>query len=143
MKSEYICPCCGENITEFVRKEIKLYNKRRVAESMRAKITPEKRAEMNLASGKRLAKWNKDNPEKSRANALKASRSRTAETFARQKEAVKDTARRKTLKFAELLFEEQKKGTVITADIENILMQKAKEIIREENKKRKKEQKNG
>lgn len=143
MKEKYLCPCCGEDISEFVHQEITQYNKRRVAEKMRQSITPERRAEMNEASRKRLKEWAENNPEQMRANAAKASKSRTAESFARQRESIKSTSRRKVLKFAELLFEEQKKGTVITPDVENALMQKAKEIVKEENKSRKKRAKNG
>lgn len=138
MEKKYLCPCCGEDIGDFVKECIKTYNKQRVAANMRKKITPERRAEMNAASCERIKKWRKNNPEKTREFALKASRSRTAESFARQKEAIKDTARRKTLKFAELLFTEQQKGTVITAEIENQLMLRAKEIIKQENKENKK-----
>ena len=138
MNNEYICPCCGKNISDFVAEEIKRHTQQRVAQKMREGITPERRAEMNAASRERIKKWRAENPDKSREYALNASRSRTAETFARQRETIKDTARRKTLKFAELLFEEQKKGVVITPEVENSLMQKAREIIKEENKSRKK-----
>lgn len=132
------CPFCQADISEFVREMIKQYNQQQSAAKARAAITPEIREKMTRQSCERLQQWKKDNPERARASALNASHARTAESFARQRETVKETARKKSIKFAELLFEARTAGREITPEVETELMAQAAKIVKEENKQAKK-----
>ena len=89
---------------------------------------------MNRASQARLRKWRQEHPGESRAKALVASRSRTADSFARQAKTVRETVQKKSVKFAELLFEAKASGRTITPELEAELMERARKIIREENR---------
>ncbi len=130
----YECPCCGKDISEFVHQEIVLHNRRANAEKARRAQNkdPEMRKKLTQASAERLEKWRKENPDKLRNITIKASRSRTQETFARQAESLKETARRKMLKFAELLSEAQRANLPITPERQEELTKKASELVRAE-----------
>ena len=135
------CPHCQQDITELVQSLVKLRLKQINAEKARKSISPEQRQKITETSLERIRRWNKENPEKVKANALKASRSRTAETFARQRETVKETLLKKNIKFAELLFEAKMSGQALTNELKSQLLLKAAQIVKEENKKAKKQAK--
>ena len=126
----FICPCCNQDITEAVKK---MQSQARAAHA-RSKITPEQRAKNNAKGAAELKKWRENNPEEARKSAERASKARTAESFARQSISIKETIRQKTLKFAELLWDAREKGIEITAEVEAELMQKAKELVKSEKK---------
>lgn len=132
------CPHCQQDITEFVQQLIDLRIKQIKAANARKGISPEQRAKIRKESLERILKWGRENPEKVKANALKASKARTAESFARQRKAVKETLIKKNMKFAELLFEAKNSGVTITPEVEIELLQKATKIVKEENKAAKK-----
>lgn len=132
------CPHCQQDITEFVQKLIDLRIKQIKAANARKGISPEQRAKIRKESLERILKWGRENPEKVKANALKASKARTAESFARQRKAVKETLIKKNMKFAELLFEAKNSGVTITPEVEVELLQKATRLVKEENKAAKK-----
>jgi len=135
MKTEkYICPCCGGDISGFVRESVIRYIRRRNTEKALAaqRRTPEMREAMNRSSAERLKKWREENPELASRLAEKAKNCRTAETFARQSETIKDTIRRKSLKFAELVFEAKTAGREITPELESELLDRARELVRAE-----------
>lgn len=132
------CPHCQQDITELVEGLVKLRLKQINAEKARRSISPEQRAKSLAESIKRIKKWGEENPEKVRASALNASKSRTAESFARQRETVKETIMKKNIKFAELLFTAREQGQQITPELETQLLQKAAQIVKEENKQAKK-----
>lgn len=135
MKTEkYICPCCGGDISGFVHESVVKYIRRRNTEKALAaqRRTPEMREAMNRSSAARLKKWREENPELASALAAKAKDCRTAETFARQSETIKETIRRKTLKFAELVFEAKTAGREITPELETELMIRARDIVKAE-----------
>ena len=140
-KNKCCCPHCQQDITELVQSLVKLRIKQINAEKARKSISPEQRQKINQTSIERIRQWNKENPEKVKENALKASRSRTAETFARQRETVKETLLKKNIKFAELLFEAKMSGQQLTDKLKSQLLAKAAQIIKEENKKAKKQAK--
>lgn len=133
-KEVYTCPCCGGDISEFVRQSIMLHVRRQQAAVARSGISSEKRAAMIKDSQARLKKWREENPEKVREKAAAASHARTPESFARQAQTVRETAQRKTMKFAELLFAAKESGREITPDVERELMEKARQIIKDENR---------
>lgn len=132
------CPHCQQDISEFVQQLIDLRIKQIKAANARKGISPEQRAKIRKESLERILKWGRENPEKVKANALKASKARTAESFARQRKAVKETLIKKNMKFAELLFEAKNSGVTITPEVEIELLQKATKIVKEENKAAKK-----
>jgi hypothetical protein len=132
------CPHCQQDISEFVQQLIDLRIKQIKAANARKGISPEQRAKIRKESLERILKWGRENPEKVKANALKASKARTAESFARQRKAVKETIIKKNMKFAELLFEAKNSGVTITPEIEVDLLQKATRLVKEENKAAKK-----
>lgn len=140
-KNKCCCPHCQQDITELVQSLVKLRIKQINAEKARKSISPEQRQKINQTSIERIRQWNKENPEKVKENALKASRSRTAETFARQRETVKETLLKKNIKFAELLFEAKMSGQQLTDELKSQLLVKAAQIIKDENKKAKKQAK--
>ena len=140
-KNKCCCPHCQQDITELVQSLVKLRIKQINAEKARKSISPEQRQKINQTSIERIRQWNKENPEKVKENALKASRSRTAETFARQRETVKETLLKKNIKFAELLFEAKMSGQELTDQLKSQLLVKAAQIIKDENKKAKKQAK--
>ena len=140
-KNKCCCPHCQQDITELVQSLVKLRIKQINAEKARKSISPEQRQKINQTSIERIRQWNKENPEKVKENALKASRSRTAETFARQRETVKETLLKKNIKFAELLFEAKMSGQQLTDKLKSQLLVKAAQIIKDENKKAKKQAK--
>lgn len=113
----YICPKCGEDITCYTEDKIKMYNKAKHTEKMRAKITPEKRRLMTLASQERLRKWREANPEKSRAIALKASAARNAETFKKQSETTRELAYLRDVELANRISDMKEQGKVITPEV--------------------------
>ena len=133
-KEKILCPCCKEEITGFVHDQIVLYNRRKQIYAAKKKITKEQRAEMNKASLERLRKWRFEHPVESRKKALAASRARTADSFARQAQTVRETAQKKSVKFAELLYEARESGKTITPELESELMERARKIVREENR---------
>ena len=69
------CPHCQQDITELVQSLVKLRLKQINAEKARKSISPEQRQKITETSLERIRRWNKENPEKVKANALKASRS--------------------------------------------------------------------
>lgn len=140
-ENKHCCPHCQQDITELVQSLVKLRIKQINAEKARKSISPEQRQKIKESSLERIRRWNKENPEKVKENALKASRSRTAETFARQRETVKETLLKKNIKFAELLFEAKMSGQQLTDELKSQLLVKAAQIIKEENKKAKKQAK--
>lgn len=135
------CPFCQQDITEIVQKLVKLRIKQTNAEKARKSISPEQREKNRKASLERMQKWGRENPEKVKANAIKASHARTAESFSKQRKAVKETLIKKNMKFAELLFEAKNSGVTITPEVEIELLQKATKLVKEENKAAKKEAK--
>lgn len=137
-KDKCACPYCQQDITELVQQLVLMRIKEIRAEKARVGISPEQKAKSIEERVDRIKKWNIENPEKVKANALKASRSRTAETFARQRQTVKETVIKKNLKFAELLFSAREQGRQITPELESQLLREAGEIIKEENKQAKK-----
>lgn len=134
MKEEYICPCCGKDISEYVHESVVKYIRRRNVEKARAERNrdPEVREEMNRQSAERLHKWRKANPKLVRAISARAKDCRTAETFARQSETMKETIRRKTVKFAQLVLEAKNAGREITPELEKQLLLQARDIVRSE-----------
>ena len=133
-KEKIFCPCCKDEITGFVHDQIVLYNRRKQVSAAKKKITKEQRAKMNKASLERLRKWRLEHPVESRKKALAASRSRTADSFARQAQTVRETAQKKSVKFAELLYEAKTAGLEITSKLESELMERARKIVQEENR---------
>ena len=138
------CPCCGEDISELVKTAVSQYLRRHKADAMNRKLQsdPEKRKRLTAESAVRLKKWREENPEKIRASAHKAQASRTAETFARQSETIKETLRRKSVKFAELLMEARDNGADVTPELHAELMKKAARLVKQERaaEKKKKDQ---
>lgn len=135
MKREtYICPCCGAEISDFVHESVIKYIRRRNTEKALAaqRRIPEVREAMNRSSAERLQKWREENPERASALAARAKDCRTAETFARQSATIRDTNRRKSLKFAELVFEAKSAGREITPELESELLLRARELVRAE-----------
>lgn len=128
------CPCCGEDISELIRREVANYLLRHKADAMNRKLQsdPEKRKRLTAESAVRLKKWREENPEKIRASAHKAQSCRTAETFARQSETIKETLRRKSVKFAELLMEAKDNGVDVTPELHAELMKKAARLVKQE-----------
>lgn len=128
------CPCCGEDITELVRESVAQYIRRHKADTMNQKLQsdPEKRKRLTAESASRLKKWREENPEKIKASAHKAQSCRTAETFARQSETIKETLRRKSVKFAELLMEAKENGMDVTPELHGELMKKAARLVKQE-----------
>ena len=133
-KEKYLCPCCQADISDYVHKQIVRHNHQKSMTSTNRKITKRKREELNKAGAERLVKWMKDHPEESNRQRLAAQRCRTADSFARQAKTVRETAKKKTLKFAELVFEARNAGRGITPEVEIELMEKARQIVREENR---------
>ena len=133
-KDKCFCPCCHAEITGFVHDQIVLYNRRKQVAAAKGGITRERRDEMNRASLERLRKWRLEHPGESREKALAASRARTAESFARQARTVRETAQKKSVKFAELLYEAKAAGREITPELEAELMGRAREIVKAENR---------
>ncbi len=128
------CPYCNSDITDFVHEQVVLYNRRKQVALAKQKITPERREEMTRASQERLRRWRLEHPEEVKAKAMAASRARTAESFARQAQTVRDTAQKKSVKFAELLFAARESGIEMTSELERELMKKASEIVKAENR---------
>lgn len=144
MKEEkHICPCCGHDISEYVHQENVLYVRRKNAEKMREaqQNNPELREKLNEDSAKRLKSWRNKNPEEARKLGLKAQACRTSETFARQSDSIKETMRRKSVKFAELLLSAKMDGKELTPELQADLMKKAAELTRAELKAERREAK--
>lgn len=133
-KGKCFCPFCNADITGFMHKQVIVYNRRRYALAARRKITKKSREEITRASQARLRKWQIEHPEETRRKAAAASRTRTADSFARQARTIRETLQRKSVKFAELLYEARSKGQEITPDIEVELMERARQIVKEENR---------
>ena len=133
-KEKYICPCCGRDISGYVWESVVKYIRRRNAEKALAAQgrDPVKRAEALRQSAARLQKWREENPELVSQLAAKAKSCRTADSFARQSETIKETLRRKTLKFAELVMEAKNAGREITPEVETELLLRAREIVKAE-----------
>ena len=131
-----ICPCCGEDISELIRAAVTRRIRQINAEKMRLRQNddPELRRRLNEASAKRLEEWRRKNPEKVRATTIQASHARTEETFARQAATLKETNRRKAIKFSELLLAARSSGTPISPEVENDLMKQASKLVKEEMK---------
>lgn len=134
MEEKCICPCCGADVTEFMHEQVIRHLRRKQVVEAKKKITREQRAEMTRASQERLRKWRLEHPEEAREKALAASRARTSDSFERQAQTVRDTARKKTLKFAELLYAAKESGALITPELESELMEKARELVKADNK---------
>lgn len=133
-KEKCFCPFCNADITDFMHDRIVLYNRRRQIATAKGRITKEKREEMTRASQARLHKWQLEHPEETRRKAAAASRTRTADSFARQARTIRETLHRKSVKFAKLLYEARSKGVVITPDLEVELLERARQIVKDENR---------
>ena len=129
-ENKCFCPHCQQDITALVRE---LIAKQIEQKKTYQHVSPERRAQALAEGGERLKMWRQEKPEEVKKQALKASKARTAESFARQKETVKETLIKKQIKFAELLFEAKEQGKEITHELETALLQKATQIIKEEN----------
>lgn len=131
---KYICPHCGEDMSDFVHAEIIKYVRRKNAEKALAaqRKKPEVREQMNKKGSERLRKWREQNPKQASALAEKAKNSRTEDTFARQSVTIRETNRRKSLKFAELIMAAKLEGKTITAELETELLTKAREVVKAE-----------
>lgn len=135
MKKEKICcPCCGTDLTAYMHEAVVSYMRQKHMEKVNQALTKEQREQRIKSSGERLKKWRLDNPEAARNNAIRASSSRTEETFKRQGKTIRETARKKAIKFAELLAEAKNAGIELTLEVETRLMSQASEIIRAENR---------
>lgn len=133
-KETILCPCCNAEITVFVREQIALHNRRKQLALSKKKITRAQREAMNKAGRERLRKWRMEHPEEVRKRAAAASRARTADSFVRQAQTIRETTHKKTVKFAELLYEARAAGREITPKLEAELMERARKIVREENR---------
>ena len=127
------CPCCGEDITDFVHAAVTKRIRQINAEKMRRRQSndPELRQQLNEASAERLKEWRKKNPDKVRAATTQASHARTEETFARQAATLKETNRRKAIKFSELLLAARTSGLKVTPEVESDLMKQASTLVKE------------
>lgn len=135
------CPYCQQDISELVQSLVNLRIKQINAEKARKSISPEQKAKNREERIKRMKDWRKANPEKVKEHALKASQARTAESFAKQKATVRETLLKKNIKFAELLFEAKMSGQELTNELKNQLLQKATQLVKEENKQAKRQPK--
>ena len=131
-EEKFSCPYCGMDIEEFIKQEIIKRSKRKNAEKARAAISRSPQARERQAAG--LEKWRKENAEEMRKSNIHASRSRTAETFKRQSETIRETHRRKAVVFAELLMAAKSEGKEITPALEAELQEKAKQIVKDQRK---------
>lgn len=134
MKEQCNCPFCNTDITDFMHQQVITYNRRKQMLEVQKFITEDRRKEMNLASQKRLKKWREENPDTLKATAIKASHSRTSASFAKQSTTIRNTSRKKAVRFAELLFETKSKGIELTAEIEAELLEQAKKDVKEMNR---------
>lgn len=127
------------DIEELINAEIARRARQRNAEKARSAVKkdPETKAKQQAA----LSNWRKQNAEEMRKSNIHASRCRTAETFARQSETIKETNRRKALKFAELILEAKNNGVEITSDVEKDLLKQASEFVKAQRKAERKEKK--
>ena len=135
------CPHCQQDISELVQTLVNLRIKQINAEKARRNISQEQKAKNRSVRIQRMQDWRNANPEKVKEYARKASQARTAESFARQKETVKETLLKKNIKFAELLFEAKMSGQELTEALKNQLLQKATQLVKEENKQAKRQPK--
>ena len=128
------CPCCGGDIGDIIREEVTKYLQRHKADAMNRKLQsdPEKRKRLTAESAVRLKKWREENPEKVKASANKAQACRTADTFARQSETIKETLQRKSVKFAELVMEAKENGVEITPQLHADLLKEAARLVKKE-----------
>lgn len=126
------CPYCGMDIEEFIKQEIIKRTRQKNAEKARSAISRSPQARERQAAG--LEKWRKENAEEMRKSNIHASRCRTAETFKRQSETIRETNRRKALVFAELLMEAKSQGKEITPEFESELQEKVKQIVKDQRK---------
>jgi hypothetical protein len=120
------------DIEEFIKQEILKRARRKNAEKARAAISRNPQARERQAAG--LEKWRKENAEEMRKSNIHASRSRTAETFKRQSETIRETHRRKAVVFAELLFASRAEGKEITPALESELQEQARQIVKDQRK---------
>lgn len=135
-EEDFKCPCCGEDISEFVHAAVVRRIRQINAEKMRRvqNENPDLRRQMNEASAERLKEWRKKNPEKVRAVTTRASHARTEETFVRQGETLRETNRRKAIKFSELLLAAKQSGQELTSALQSDLMKQASALVKEEMK---------
>jgi hypothetical protein len=126
------CPYCGMDIEEFIKQEIRRRASRKNAEKARAAISRNPQARERQVAG--IKKWRKENAEEMRKSNIHASRSRTAETFKRQSETIRETNRRKALVFAELLMAAKSEGKEITPALESELQEQARQIVKDQRK---------
>lgn len=133
------CPFCGMDIEELINAEITRRARQKNVAKARAAVKkkPETKAKQLAA----LANWRKENAEEMRKSNIHASRCRTVETFARQSETIKETNRRKALKFAELVMEAKNNGIEITHEIEKDLLKQASNFVKTQRKAERKEKK--
>lgn len=135
------CPYCGMDIEEFIKQEIIKRARQKNAEKARSAISRSPLARERQAAG--LEKWRKENAEEMRKSNIHASRCRTAETFKRQSETIKETNRRKAIIFAELLMTAKSQGKEITPELEAELQQQAKQIVKDQRKAERRAKKSG
>lgn len=128
------CPLCGGDISEFVKEEVFRYIRRRNAEKARKAVSPEVRKANAQAGLERMHKWMKEHPDEVRAKMTAASHARTPDSFKRQSQTRKATNLRKAVVLAELLAEAKAKGIELTPQYQAMLVKKAAEIVRAENK---------
>ena len=126
------CPFCGMDIEELINAEIARRAKRKNAAKARAAVKkdPETKAKQQAA----LESWRKKNAEEMRKSNIHASRCRTAETFARQSETIRETNRRKAVRFAELLMQAKTEGKEITPELEKELQEEARLFVKAQRK---------
>ena len=113
-EDDFKCPCCGEDISEFVHAAVVRRIRQINAEKMR--------------------RVQNENPEKVRAVTTRASHARTEETFVRQGETLRETNRRKAIKFSELLLAAKQSGQELTTALQSDLMKQASALVKEEMK---------
>jgi hypothetical protein len=123
-----------------MREEIVRSKRRDNAEKARKaqEKNPALLAKKEKMGAENLAKWREENKKAVKTNAKKASKARTAETFARQSETIKNTIRRKSIRFAELMLKAKNSGKEITPQLETELMDKARLMVKEELKQERK-----
>ena len=128
------CNRRGGSINNFVALDFTKYLQRHKADAMNRKLQsdPEKRKRLTAESAERLKKWRVENPEKVKASANKAQACRTADTFARQSETIKETLQRKSVKFAELVMEAKENGVEITPQLHADLLKEAARLVKKE-----------
>lgn len=126
-EKKFYCPECGEDVTEMVKAAIISHVRSQAASKKRR--TTEKTIERNRKSAERLKQWQQENREKVAEHAKQASAARTTASFKKQGETIRETNRRKSVLFAQLLMEHIQNGGVVTPEVEERLMGDAREKI--------------